>query len=149
MINENKLILYKDEEGKLSVSTRFADEDVWLTQEQLAGIYQTTQENISMHISNIYADGELEKEGTYKKFLLVLCQAKRHGRARQEGKRQVHRNIDHYNLDMIIALGYRVQSPIAVRFPAWWATSWSPTTWSGRTPSASALPRAAQASAAP
>jgi hypothetical protein len=55
MINENKLILYKDEEGKLSVSTRFADEDVWLTQEQLAGIYQTTQENISMHISNIYA----------------------------------------------------------------------------------------------
>ena len=70
---ENKLILYKDEEGKLSVSTRFADEDVWLI--------------------------ELEKEETYKKFLLVLCQAKRHGRARQEGKRQVHRNIDHYNLD--------------------------------------------------
>lgn len=57
-----------------------------------------------MHISNIYADGELEKEETYKKFLLV----------RQEGMRQVRRNIDHYNLDMIIALGYKVQSPIAV-----------------------------------
>ena len=109
MDKENKLILYKDEEGKLSVNTRFADDDVWLTQAQLAEIYQTTQENISMHISNIYADGELEMEGTYKKFLLV----------RQEGKRQVRRNIDHYNLDMIIALGYKVQSPIAVRFRRW------------------------------
>ncbi len=61
-----------------------------------------------MHITNIYTDNELDKEGTYKKFLLV----------RQEGKRQVRRNIDHYNLDVIIALGYRVQSPIAVRFDA-------------------------------
>ena len=106
---ENKLILYKDDEGKVSVNTRFADEDVWLTQDQLAEIYQTTQENISMHISNIYADGELEKEGTYKKFLLV----------RQEGKRKVRRNIDHYNLDVIIALGYKVQSAIAVRYRRW------------------------------
>ena len=106
---ENKLVLYKDDEGKLSVNTLFADEDVWLTQDQLAEIYQTTQENISMHISNIYADGELDKDGTYKKFLLV----------RQEGKRQVRRNIDHYNLDVIIALGYKVQSPIAVRFRRW------------------------------
>ena len=105
----NKLILYKDEDGKVSVNTRFADEDVWLTQDQLAEIYQTTQENISMHISNIYADGELDKEGTYKKFLLV----------RQEGKRQVRRNIDHYNLDVIIALGYKVQSAIAVRYRRW------------------------------
>ena len=80
-----------------------------MTQEQLATIYQTTQENVSMHITNIYTDNELDKEGTYKKFLLV----------RQEGKRQVRRNIDHYNLDVIIALGYRVQSPIAVRFRRW------------------------------
>ena len=109
MDKENKLVLYKDEEGRVSVNTRFANEDVWLTQEQLATIYQTTQENVSMHISNIYEDNELDKEGTYKKFLLV----------RQEGKRQVRRNIDHYNLDVIIALGYRVQSPIAVRFRRW------------------------------
>lgn len=109
MDKENKLILYKDEEGRVSVNTRFADEDVWLTQEQLATIYQTTQENVSMHITNIYTDNELDKDGTYKKFLLV----------RQEGKRQVRRNIDHYNLDVIIALGYRVQSPIAVRFRRW------------------------------
>jgi hypothetical protein len=106
---ENKIILYKDENGKLSVNVRFADEDVWLTQAQLAEIYMTTQENVSMHISNIFKDGELDESVTYKKFLLV----------RQEGNRQVRRNIDHYNLDVIIALGYRVQSPIAVRFRRW------------------------------
>ena len=109
MDKENKLILYKDENGRVSVNVRFADEDVWLTQAQLVEIYQTTQENISMHVSNIFKDGELDENRTYKKFLLV----------RQEGNRQVRRNIDHYNLDMIIALGYRVQSPIAVRFRRW------------------------------
>ena len=106
---ENKLILYKDDEGKVNVNVRFADEDVWLTQAQLAEIYNTTQQNISLHQKGIYADGELEEEATHKKYLLV----------RQEGNRQVKREIDHYNLDMIIALGYRVQSPIAVRFRRW------------------------------
>ena len=109
MDKENKLILYKDEEGKVNVNVRFADEDVWLTQAQLAEIYNTTQQNISLHQKGIYTDGELEEAATHKKFLLV----------RQEGKRQVQREIDHYNLDMIIALGYRVQSPIAVRFRRW------------------------------
>ncbi len=107
---ENKLILYKDDEGRVSVNVRFADEDVWLTQAQLAEIYATTQQNISLHLKGIYGDGELEDdEGTHKKYLLV----------RQEGKRQVQREIDHYNLDVIIALGYRVQSPVAVRFRRW------------------------------
>ena len=106
---ENKLILYKDDEGKVNVNVRFADEDVWLTQAQLAEIYNTTQQNISLHQKGIYADGELEEEATHKKYLLV----------RHEGNRQVKREIDHYNLDMIIALGYRVQSPIAVRFRRW------------------------------
>ena len=109
MDKENKLILYKDENGKVSVNVRFADEDVWLTQAQLAEIYNTTQQNISLHQKGIYADGELDEEATHKKYLLV----------RQEGKRQVQREIDHYNLDVIIALGYRVQSPIAVRFRRW------------------------------
>ena len=80
-----------------------------MTQNQLAEIYDTTQENISMHIKNIYEDKELDENRTYKKFLLV----------RQEGARQVKRNIDHYNLDVIIALGYRVQSQIATRFRRW------------------------------
>ena len=107
---ENKLILYKDDEGRVNVNVRFADEDVWLTQAQLAEIYATTQQNISLHLKGIYGDGELEDdEGTHKKYLLV----------RQEGKRQVQREIDHYNLDVIIALGYRVQSPVAVRFRRW------------------------------
>lgn len=105
----NKLILYQDTHGKVNVNVRFADEDVWLTQAQLAEIYDTTQQNISLHLKGIYADGELDVEATHKKYLLV----------RQEGKRQVQREIDHYNLDMIIALGYRVQSPIAVRFRRW------------------------------
>ena len=109
MNKENKLVLYKDDEGNVNVNVRFADEDVWLTQQQLAEIYNTTQQNISLHQKGIYADGELEDGATHKKFLLV----------RQEGKRQVKREIDHYNLDMIIALGYRVQSPIAVRFRRW------------------------------
>ena len=109
MDKENKLILYKDEEGRVSVNTRFADEDVWLTQQQLAEIYCTTKQNVSQHIDNILADGELEENRTVKNFLTV----------RQEGKRQVQRDITYYNLDMIIALGYRVQSPIAVRFRRW------------------------------
>jgi len=109
MDKENKLILYKDDEGKVSVNVRFADEDVWLTQQQLAEIYCTTKQNVSQHIENILADGELEENRTVKNFLTV----------RQEGKRQVQRDITYYNLDMIIALGYRVQSPIAVRFRRW------------------------------
>lgn len=107
--SKNHLFIYQDDNGLVKVNVRFADEDVWLTQGQLAEIYDTTQENISMHISNIYKDGELEQKRTYKKFLLV----------RQEGTRSVQRNIDHYNLDMIIALGYRVQSQVATRFRRW------------------------------
>ena len=109
MDKENKLILYKDDEGKVSVNVRFADEDVWLTQEMLAEIYATTQQNISLHLKGIYSDGELDESSTHKKFLLV----------RQEGVRQVKREIAHYNLDVIIALGYRVQPPVAVRFRRW------------------------------
>lgn len=109
MDKENKIILYKDDDGKVSVNTRFADEDVWLTQAQLAEIYQTTKQNVSQHIDNILSDGELDENRTVKNFLTV----------REEGKRKVQRDITYYNLDMIIALGYRVQSPIAVRFRRW------------------------------
>ena len=109
MNNENKIIIYQDDDEITSVSVRFADEDLWLTQNQLAEIYCTTQQNISRHVDNIYKDGELNIEATNKKFLSV----------RQEGNRQVKRNIDHYNLDMIIALGYRIQSQVATRFRRW------------------------------
>ncbi len=106
---ENNIILYTDENGKTDISVRFADEDVWVTQKQLAEVYQTTQQNISLHIDNIYNDGELPKEGTHKYFLLV----------QQEGSRQVKREIEHYNLDVIIAIGYRIQSTVATRFRRW------------------------------
>ncbi|MDE7437272.1 MAG: virulence RhuM family protein [Muribaculaceae bacterium] len=107
-MNDNSIIIYQDDNEVTKVSVKFADEDLWLTQKQLAEIYDTTQQNIAKHISNIYADGELE-EATHKKYLLV----------QNEGKRQVQRSIDHYNLDVVIALGYRVQSQIAVRFRKW------------------------------
>lgn len=106
---ENNVLIYQDENGITKVTVRFVDEDLWLTQPQIAELYDTTQQNISQHIDSIYSDGELERVTTNKKFLLV----------RTEGTRQVRRNIDHYNLDMIIALGYRVQSQIATRFRRW------------------------------
>lgn len=107
-MEDNNIIIYQDDNEITRVAVRFADEDLWLTQNQLADIYDTTQQNIAQHISNIYRDNELD-EATHKKFLLVQT----------EGSRQVTRNIDHYNLDMIIALGYRVQSQIATRFRRW------------------------------
>ena len=109
MNGENKIILYQDDNEITRVSVRFADEDLWLTQNQLAEIYDTTKQNISQHIDNILNDGELDVTRTVKEFLTV----------RQEGNRQVQRNIAHYNLDMIIALGYRVQSQVATRFRRW------------------------------
>ena len=108
-MEQNKIILYQDDNEITRVAVRFADEDLWLTQNQLAEIYCTSRENITMHIKNIYADEELLLESTSKDFLLV----------REEGSRQVKRNVAHYNLDMIIALGYRVQSQVAVRFRRW------------------------------
>jgi hypothetical protein len=106
---DNTIILYQDENGVTNVNVRFSGEDLWLTENQISEIYDTTQQNVNLHIKNIYVDGELPKNSTYKKFLLI----------RTEGKRQVERNIDHYNLDMIIAIGYRVQSQIATRFRRW------------------------------
>lgn len=103
MKEENKIILYQDDNEITRVSVRFAEEDLWLTQGQLAEIYDTTKQNISQHIDNILIDGELSNNRTVKEFLIV----------RQEGNRQVKRNIVHYNLDMIIALGYRIQSQVA------------------------------------
>jgi hypothetical protein len=105
----NKIMLYQDENGITKVTVLFSDEDLWLTQSQIAEIYDTTQQNISQHIDGNFRDGELSREATNKNFLLV----------RTEGKRQVQRNIDHYNLDVIIAVGYRVQSQIATRFRRW------------------------------
>jgi hypothetical protein len=112
MDKENKLILYKDENGRVSVNVRFADEDVWLTQAQLVEIYQSSKSNISEHIKHIFKEKELDEEVVVRKYRTTT----QHGAI--EGKTQ-SRDVAHYNLDVIIALGYRVQSPIAVRFRRW------------------------------
>ena len=108
-MKKNNLIIYQDEDGITKISVRFSEDDVWVTQQQLAELYDTTKQNISQHIEGIYRDGELDKNSTVKDFLTV----------RIEGTREVKRNISHYNLDMVIALGYRVQSQVATRFRRW------------------------------
>lgn len=85
-MNNNNIVIYQDENGITKVSVRFSDEDIWLTQNQIAELYDTTQQNISQHIDGIYKDGELDCEATHKKFLLV----------RSEGTRQVKRHIDYF-----------------------------------------------------
>ena len=104
-----EFLLYQTEDGQVKLEVRLQNETVWLTQQMIAELLQTTIPNISMHIRNIYAEGELTPEATIKKFLTV----------RQEGTRAVRRELDYYNLDMIISVGYRIKSLIATRFRIW------------------------------
>jgi len=107
--DKGELIVYQTEDGRVKLDVRLENETVWLTQQMMAELFQTTQQNISLHTRNIYEEGELAPERTNKKFLSV----------QQEGGRQVRRNLDFYNLDMIISVGYRVKSLIATRFRIW------------------------------
>lgn len=107
--NRGEVLLYSDESGKEYVSVVFKDETFWLTQSGMAELFACTADNISLHLKNIYADGELTPEATIEKFSVV----------RKEGSREVTRTIDHYNLDAIIAVGYRVNSKKATRFRQW------------------------------
>ena len=107
--SNNAFLIYQDDNGVSNVNVRFEGEDVWLTVEQLQSLFQTTQQNVSLHINNIYEDGELDETRTHKKYLLV----------RNEGARSVKRSISHYNLDMILAVGMHVRSDVAVRFRQW------------------------------
>jgi hypothetical protein len=104
-----QFLVYQTEDGKLKIDVRFEGETVWLTQQQLAELFQTTQQNVSLHLQNVFDEGELDREATHKEFLLV----------RQEGQRSVRRRIDFYNLDAIISVGYRVKSAVATRFRIW------------------------------
>lgn len=105
----SQFILYQDDNGTTNVNVRFDGKDVWLSQQQIAMLFDTMQQNVSHHINSILEEGELFREATHKYFLLV----------RQEGSRSVKREIEHYNLDMIIAIGYRVKSQVATRFRQW------------------------------
>ncbi|MEI7457313.1 MAG: virulence RhuM family protein [Nitrosomonadales bacterium] len=105
----SEIVFYQSEDGTIRLETRLENETLWLTQQQMAELFQTTQQNVSLHIQNIYAEGELSDEATHKKSLWV----------RREGSRQVQRELDSYNLDMVISVGYRVKSLIATRFRIW------------------------------
>ena len=107
--SNGEFLLYQTEDAQTRIQVRLTDGTLWLTQQQMAELFQTTQQNISLHIQNIYAEGELEDEATHKKSLWV----------RQEGNRQVQRELDSFNLDMVISVGYRVKSRIATRFRIW------------------------------
>jgi hypothetical protein len=111
-ISNSQFLLYQDDNGITRVNVRFEGEDIWLFQQQLALLFDTTRENVVQHIHNIIAEGELDENRTCKKFLQVQT----------ESNRSVKRQIEHYNLDMIIAVGYRVKSQVATRFRQW-ATS--------------------------
>ena len=102
-------LIYQDENGIARVNVRFEGEDVWLNVEQMMELFDASQQDISYHINQIYAENEQDPERTHKNFLLV----------RQEGNRSVRRNMSHYNLDMIIAVGFRVKSQVATRFRQW------------------------------
>jgi len=104
-----QFLVYQAEDGKLKIDVRMEGETVWLTQQQLAELFQTTQQNVSLHLSNIFEEGELERGATHKEFLSV----------RQEGRRSVQRRVDFYKLDAIISVGYRIKSAVATRFRIW------------------------------
>lgn len=110
LMNTNQaFLIYQDDNGIARVNVRFEGEDVWLTQEQMMDLFDASRQDVSYHINQIYEEGEQDKNRTLKKFLIV----------RQEGNRSVRRNLLHYNLDMIIAVGYRVKSQVATRFRQW------------------------------
>ena len=106
---QGEIVIYQSESGDTKIDVHFVDETVWLTQTQMAELFQTSRTNIVEHIQNIYEEGELDEDSTCRKFRQV----------RTEGNRQVTRELSYYNLDMIISLGYRVRSKIATQFRRW------------------------------
>ena len=110
MENISNILLYND--GELELKVSFNEETIWLSQKQLAELFDVTKQNVSLHINNILKEKELDKNLTVKFFLIV----------QKEGNREVKREVEHYNLDMIISIGYRVNSIIATKFRQW-ATS--------------------------
>ena len=106
---KNEIVIYQTKELTQHIEVRIEDETVWLSQAQMTELFQTTKQNISLHINNIYKEGELQKESTVKDCLTV----------RNEGNRQVKRKITLYNLDVIISVGYRVKSKQGTQFRIW------------------------------
>ena len=108
-MNESNILLYETENGKVNIDVILKDETIWLTQKSMAKLFECSTDNIGLHLKNIYVDQELDINSTTDKFSVV----------RKEGKRNVQRNLDFYNLDAIIAVGYRVNSKKATNFRIW------------------------------
>lgn len=109
---DNKIVIYQTEDGKTQLDVKLENETVWLTQAQMTELFQTTKQNVSLHINNIFKEGELDSKATVKEYLTV----------QHEGKRTVRRKVKYYDLDVIISVGYRVKSIRGTRFRQW-ATS--------------------------
>ncbi|MDU2293342.1 MAG: virulence RhuM family protein [Clostridia bacterium] len=107
--SQGDIVIYRTEDGHTKIDVRFVDETVWLSQQQMAELFQSSRTNIVEHIQHIYEEGELDEASTCRNFRQV----------RTEGSRQVTRDIPYYNLDMIISLGYRVKSMVATKFRRW------------------------------
>lgn len=104
-----EILIYQTDDGQTNIEVKIEDETVWLTQQQMSELFQTSRTNVVEHIKHIYEEGELDEISTCRNFRQV----------RKEGNREVIRQIPHYNLDMIISLGYRIKSVIATRFRQW------------------------------
>lgn len=108
-LSKGEIVIYQNENGTISFEAKLEDETIWLTQDMMAKLFETTVPNINMHIKNVYEEEELEQKRTIKDFLIV----------RKEGNRRVSRKIVHYNLDMILSVGYRIKSKTATQFCKW------------------------------
>ena len=108
-MDENKIVIYQTEDGQTQIDVRLENETVWLTQAQMVELFQTTKQNVSLHVGNVFKEGELEQEATVKEYLTV----------QNEGNRKVTRKVKYYNLDVIISVGYRVKSKRGTAFRIW------------------------------
>ena len=109
LVRTGKILIYQNEKGDAKIDVHFEDDTIWMTQKAMCELYQVNKSSVSEHISNIFKDGELEPEATVRKFRTVQT----------EGTRQVTRERDCYNLDMILAVGYRVRSTVGMHFRRW------------------------------
>ena len=108
-INKDDIIIYQTNDGLTKVDVKFEGETVWLTQAQMVELFQTTKQNVSLHVGNVFKEGELEQKSTVKEYLTV----------QKEGERKVSRKVKYYNLDVIISVGYRVKSIRGTHFRQW------------------------------
>ncbi len=108
-LNKGEIVIYQTDDGQTTIETRLEKDTVRLSQKMMIELFQTTKQNISLHIKNCFAEGELSPKATVKEYLTVQT----------EGKRSVERNVEYYNLDVIISVGYRVKSLRGTQFRIW------------------------------